>query len=82
MENKIPYLRTKDFSTMRRLIAAGAVLQQIEWDYTGKIGTAFFEDEDQCNKIIDKHRRGKLRLNSRDFDRADGEIKKELHSNK
>jgi len=71
--------RVSCFKTMRRLYAAGAIYQTMEWDEKGLEATAVFEDEKLCLAILDKHRRGDLYINSKDFDLADDELKGDLH---
>lgn len=78
--HRVSLYKTKDFKEMRRLVACGAYLQTFEDEPVGLTRIAVFEDATLCEAINEKHRRGTLKICSRDFDLADDEVKTALHT--
>lgn len=78
----IPYMRTQDFEKSLILRSAGAILFQVEWDGEKRRAEFIFENISLCNKILDNHKRGKLKLNSNDVLMAYREVKNELFAKK
>ena len=75
-------MRTQDFEGALLLESAGAILDSVEWDYEGEVGTFIFEDEDKCRQILSKHKRKDLWLLSTDVLVAYRAIKNELYRNR
>ena len=83
MENRNTlYHRTTDFEEALILESAGAILDSVEWDYEGEIGTFIFEDAVVCSGILDEHKHKDLWLLSQDVLNAYRSVKNELYRNR
>lgn len=85
MEKKLayyPFHRTSDFESAVLLLAAGAILDSVEWDYDGKQATFVLENASKCKEILDQHKRKQLWLLSQEVFRGYREAKNEIFRNK
>lgn len=75
-----PLYRTEDFEKAFILLSANCILDSTEWNDEKKVATFVLEEEKDCLRILDEHKRKKLKLDSTDVLVAYRTLKNELYS--